>query len=156
MTYNSSDVKMAALASFILRTGSGLFVSSPACVLNSVRFASKKSSGSSRNLGGKSPGRRFGYKKCDGNFVHLGNTLATQRQLRYHPGAHVGLGRNNTLFALADGHVRYTKEVYIPRPRNPEVYNVIINLPRGTVLYKTFINVVPVKQENKFRLVELV
>lgn len=45
----------------------GLFVSSPVCMLDSVRFASKKSGGSSKNLGGKSPGRRYGFKKQDGN-----------------------------------------------------------------------------------------
>lgn len=68
----------------------------------------------------------------------------------------VGLGTNNTLFALEDGHVRFTKEVYIPPPRDPEVTRVITKLPKGAVLYKTFINVMPVKQEGKFKLVDLV
>uniref|UniRef100_A0A673L1U9 39S ribosomal protein L27, mitochondrial n=1 Tax=Sinocyclocheilus rhinocerous TaxID=307959 RepID=A0A673L1U9_9TELE len=56
-----------------------------------TRFASKKSGGSSKNLGGKSAGRRYGYKKQDGNFVHAGNILATQRKglMRWQPGAHV-------------------------------------------------------------------
>uniref|UniRef100_A0A8C6LUL7 Large ribosomal subunit protein bL27m n=1 Tax=Nothobranchius furzeri TaxID=105023 RepID=A0A8C6LUL7_NOTFU len=91
-----------------------------------------------------------------GHFVHAGNILATQRLLRYHPGAHVGIGTNNTLYALEDGHVRFTKEVYIPSPRSPEATQVITKLPRGAVLYKTFINVLPAKQEGKFRLVDLV
>lgn len=124
-----------------------------------------------------------------GNFVHAGNILATQRLMRYHPGAHVGLtlsaqqcsftgpemctaslcsssvllplpqvgmGTNNTLFALEDGHVRFTKEVYVPPPRSLEATQVITKLPRGAVLYKTFINVVPVKQEGKFKLVDMV
>uniref|UniRef100_A0A1A8KFA7 Large ribosomal subunit protein bL27m n=1 Tax=Nothobranchius kuhntae TaxID=321403 RepID=A0A1A8KFA7_NOTKU len=124
--------------------------------LASVRFASKKSGGSSKNTGGNSPGRRYGFKKQDGHFVHAGNILATQRLLRYHPGAHVGIGTNNTLYALEDGHVRFTKEVYIPSPRSPEATQVITKLPRGAVLYKTFINVLPGKQEGKFRLVDLV
>ncbi|XP_043958509.1 39S ribosomal protein L27, mitochondrial [Gambusia affinis] len=148
--------KMAALASLMLKSRASLLVSSESHLLDSVRFASKKAGGSSKNLGGKSPGRRFGFKKVDGNFVHAGNILATQRKLRYHPGAHVGLGTNNTLFALEDGHVRFTKEVYIPPPRDPEVTRVITKLPKGAVLYKTFINVMPVKQEGKFKLVDLV
>lgn len=135
---------------------SGLLVPGQACLLDSVRFASKKAGGSSKNLGGKSPGRRYGYKKQDGNFVRAGNILATQRMLRYHPGAHVGMGTNNTLFAMEDGFVRFTKEVYIPPPRSPEATRVIAKLPNGAVLYKTFINVLPVKQEGKFRLVDMV
>uniref|UniRef100_A0A3P9L1W6 Large ribosomal subunit protein bL27m n=1 Tax=Oryzias latipes TaxID=8090 RepID=A0A3P9L1W6_ORYLA len=91
-----------------------------------------------------------------GNFVHAGNILATQRQLRFHPGAHVGMGTNHTLFALEDGHVRFTKEVYIPPPRSPEASAIVPKLPKGAVLYKTFINVMPVKQEAKFRLVDQV
>ncbi|KAM4714955.1 large ribosomal subunit protein bL27m [Anableps anableps] len=147
---------MAALASFMLKSRAGLLVSSQSCLLDSVRFASKKAGGSTKNLGGKSPGRRFGFKKMDGNFVHAGNILATQRKMRYHPGAHVGMGTNNTLYALEDGHVRFTKEVYIPPPRSPEATRIITKLPKGAVLYKTFISVLPVKQEGKFKLVDLV
>ncbi|XP_015240901.1 PREDICTED: 39S ribosomal protein L27, mitochondrial [Cyprinodon variegatus] len=147
---------MAALASLMLKSRAGLLVSSQNCLLDSLRFASKKAGGSSKNLGGKSPGRRFGFKKLDGEFVHAGNILATQRKMRYHPGAHVGMGTNNTLFALEDGLVRFTKEVYIPPPRTAEVTRVITKLPKGAVLYKTFINVLPVKQEGKFKLVDLV
>ncbi|KAK5606137.1 60S ribosomal protein L27, mitochondrial [Crenichthys baileyi] len=147
---------MAALASLMLQSRAGLLVSSQSCLLDWLRFASKKAGGSSKNLGGKSPGRRFGFKKQDGHFVHAGNILATQRKMRYHPGAHVGMGTNNTLYALEDGFVRFTKEVYIPPPRSPEVTRVITKLPKGAVLYKTFISVLPVKQEGKFRLVDMV
>lgn len=125
-------------------------------LLDSVRFASKKAGGSSKNLGGRSPGRRYGFKKQDGNFVHAGNILATQRLLRYHPGAYVGMGTNKTLFALEDGYVRFTKEVYVPAPHSSETIQVITKLPQGALLYKTFINVVPVKQEGKFKLVDMV
>ncbi|KAM6951857.1 large ribosomal subunit protein bL27m [Aplochiton taeniatus] len=121
--------------------------------MDSIRFASKKAGGSSKNLGGKSPGRRYGFKKQDGNFVNAGNILATQRLMRWHPGAHVGMGTNNTLYALEDGVVRFTKEVYVPAPRSEEATKVITKLPRGAVLYKTFINVLPIKQEGKFNLV---
>ncbi|CAL1615189.1 unnamed protein product [Knipowitschia caucasica] len=146
---------MAALASLMLKSRTGLLLPSQCLLLDSVRSASKKAGGSSKNLGGKSPGRRYGFKKQDGDFVHSGNILATQRNLRYHPGAHVGLGTNNTLFALEDGLVRFTKEVYVPPPYSPEARDVLPRLPRGSVLYKTFINVMPVKQEGKFRLLEL-
>ncbi|XP_012711399.2 39S ribosomal protein L27, mitochondrial [Fundulus heteroclitus] len=161
--YDASDVaywvtsfKMAALASLMLKSRASLLAPSHSCLLESSRFASKKSGGSSKNLGGKSPGRRFGFKKQDGDFVHAGNILATQREMRYHPGGHVGMGTNNTLYALEDGFVRFTKEVYIPAPRSPEATSVITKLPRGAVLYKTFISVLPVKQEGRFKLVDLV
>lgn len=66
------------------------------------------------------------------------------------------MGTNKTLFALEDGHVRFTKEVYIPPPRSLEATQVITKLPKGAVLYKTFINVLPVEQEGKFKLVDMV
>ncbi|XP_062298810.1 39S ribosomal protein L27, mitochondrial [Scomber scombrus] len=147
---------MAALASLMLKSRGGLLVPAQSSLLDSVRFASKKAGGSSKNLGGKSPGQRYGFKKQDGNFVHAGNVLATQRMTRYHPGAHVGMGTNKTLFAMEDGYVRFTKEVYIPAPRSPEVTKVITKLPKGAVLYKTFISIIPVKQEGKFKLVDMV
>ncbi|KAM9837755.1 large ribosomal subunit protein bL27m [Aulostomus maculatus] len=143
---------MAAVASLMSAYRGGL---QAAFMVVPVRWASKKSGSSCKNLGGKSPGRRYGFKKLDGNFVHAGNILATQKVMRYHPGAHVGLGTNKTLFALEDGHVRFTKEVYIPPPRSIQATKVITKLPRGAVLYKTFINVLPVKQEGKFKLVNI-
>uniref|UniRef100_A0A3B4UKG2 Large ribosomal subunit protein bL27m n=2 Tax=Seriola TaxID=8160 RepID=A0A3B4UKG2_SERDU len=90
------------------------------------------------------------------NFVHAGNILATQRVMRYHPGAHVGLGTNRNLFALEDGYVRFTKEVFIPPPRSRKSSRIIPRLPQGAVLYKTFINIVPLKQEGKFKLMDMV
>uniref|UniRef100_A0A4W5JPE6 Large ribosomal subunit protein bL27m n=1 Tax=Hucho hucho TaxID=62062 RepID=A0A4W5JPE6_9TELE len=144
---------MAALASLMFKSRAGLLLPCQSSLVDWVRFASKKAGGSSKNLGGKSPGRRYGFKKTDGNFVHAGNILATQRLMRWQPGAHVGIGTNNTLYALEDGIVRFTKEVYVPAPRSTETFKVITKLPTGTVLYKTFINVVPNKQEGKFKLV---
>ncbi|XP_071318530.1 large ribosomal subunit protein bL27m [Trachinotus anak] len=147
---------MAALVSLMLKARSGLLAPSQSFLLDSVRFASKKSGGSCKNVGGKSPGRRYGFKKQDGNFVHAGNILATQRVMRYHPGAHVGLGTNKTLFALEDGYVRFTKEVFVPPPRSHKSQRIIPKLPQGALLYKTFINVLPLKQEGKFKLVDMV
>ncbi|XP_063315019.1 large ribosomal subunit protein bL27m [Pelobates fuscus] len=129
---------------------------SPVSVLSSlVRGASKKAGGSTKNRGGKSPGKRYGFKKLDGDFVHAGNILATQRLMRWHPGSQVGIGRNKTLFALEDGIVRYTKEVYATSPRSSESTDIISQLPVGAVLYKTFVNVIPVHRENSFRLVKM-
>lgn len=68
----------------------------------------------------------------------------------------VGMGTNKTLFAMEDGYVRFTKEVYVPPPRSPEVTQVITKLPKGAVLYKTFISVLPVKQEGKFKLADMI
>ncbi|KAG7216263.1 hypothetical protein INR49_028370 [Caranx melampygus] len=147
---------MAALVSLMLKPRAGLLAPGQSVLLDSARFASKKSGSSCKNIGGNSPGRRYGFKKQDGNFVHAGNILATQKRMRYHPGAHVGLGTNKTLFALEDGYVRFTKEVFIPPPRSYKSSRLIPRLPQGAVLYKTFINVQPLKQEGKFKLVDMV
>ncbi|XP_056153354.1 39S ribosomal protein L27, mitochondrial [Lampris incognitus] len=146
---------MAAIASLALKSRTGLLLPCQSSLISTVRFASKKSGGSTKNTGGKSPGRRYGFKKVDGGFVHAGNILATQRIMRYHPGAHVGMGKNNTLYALEDGTVRFTKEVFIPPPRSAEA-KLTTKLPKGAVLYKTFINILPTKQEGKFKLVDMV
>ncbi|XP_059180741.1 39S ribosomal protein L27, mitochondrial isoform X2 [Centropristis striata] len=139
-----------------VRTELGVLLPGQTSLLHSVRFASKKAGTSSKNLGGNSPGRRYGFKKQDGHFVHAGNILATQKLMRYHPGANVGIGNRRTLYALEDGYVRFTKEVYIPHPRSCQVTTILTRLPRGAVLYKTFISVQPLKQEGKFKLVDMV
>ncbi|KAH0501180.1 39S ribosomal protein L27, mitochondrial [Microtus ochrogaster] len=120
-----------------------------------VRYASKKTGGSSKNLGGKSRGKHYGIKKIEGHYVHAGNILGTQRQFRWHPGAHVGLGRNKCLYALEEGIVRYTKDVYVPNPNNSEAVDLVTSLPKGAVLYKTFVHVVPAKPEGTFKLVAM-
>ncbi|XP_032832022.1 large ribosomal subunit protein bL27m [Petromyzon marinus] len=120
-----------------------------------VRWASKKAGSKVRNSAPKSPGKRYGWKKFEGAMVHAGNILATQRLIRWHPGAFVGMGRNNTLYALEDGVVRFTKEVYVPPPRSREAFQVVCKLPRGAMLYKTFINVIPPHQEGRFVLKEM-
>ncbi|KAI5616042.1 39S ribosomal protein L27, mitochondrial [Silurus asotus] len=147
---------MAALMPLLLRPRAGFLMSCQTPAVLSSRLASKKAGGSSKNVGGKSPGHRYGFKRQDGDFVRAGNILATQRLMRWHPGAHVGMGTNNTLYALEDGMVRFTKEVYVPLPRSTEAREVIPKLPKGAVLYKSFINVIPTKQENIFKLVDMV
>jgi large subunit ribosomal protein L27 len=67
-------------------------------------MAHKKAGGSSRN-GRDTAGRRLGVKKFGGEAVIAGNILVRQRGTKVHAGRNVGLGKDHTLFALADGHV---------------------------------------------------
>lgn len=72
-------------------------------------MAHKKAGGSSRN-GRDSAGRRLGVKKFGGESVDAGNIIVRQRGTKFHPGANVGMGTDHTLFATAEGKVRfYTK-----------------------------------------------
>ena len=70
-------------------------------------MAHKKSGGSSRN-GRDSPGQRLGVKVYGGEVVNAGQIIVRQRGTKFHPGDNVGLGRDHTLFAKADGSVKYT------------------------------------------------
>ena len=69
-------------------------------------MAHKKAGGSSRN-GRDSAGRRLGVKKFGGQEVIGGNIIIRQRGTRVYPGANVGIGKDHTLFALAEGSVRF-------------------------------------------------
>lgn len=69
-------------------------------------FASKKGVGSTKN-GRDSHSKRLGAKKGDGQAVKAGNILYRQRGTKIHPGANVGRGGDDTLFAMIDGVVRY-------------------------------------------------
>ncbi|MBI4279334.1 MAG: 50S ribosomal protein L27 [Armatimonadetes bacterium] len=69
-------------------------------------MAHKKGGGSSRN-GRDSAGQRLGVKRFGGQVVRAGNILVRQRGTRVKPGENVGVGRDFTLFALADGVVRF-------------------------------------------------
>ena len=71
-------------------------------------MAHKKAGGSSRN-GRDSPGQRLGVKKFGGQIVVAGNILVRQRGTKFHPGDHVGMGRDHTLFSLIDGSVKFHK-----------------------------------------------
>lgn len=72
-------------------------------------FASKKGVGSSRN-GRDSESKRLGVKRGDGQFVLAGNILVRQRGTKLHPGNNVGMGKDDTLFALVDGVVKYERK----------------------------------------------
>jgi large subunit ribosomal protein L27 len=69
-------------------------------------MAHKKGGGSSRN-GRDSQSQRLGVKKFGGERVRAGNILVRQRGTRFQPGTNVGLGRDYTLFAMADGYVKF-------------------------------------------------
>jgi len=69
-------------------------------------FAHKKGQGSSTN-GRDSIGKRLGIKRSDGQEVTAGSILVRQRGTKYHPGDNVGRGRDDTLFALKPGKVRF-------------------------------------------------
>ncbi len=77
--------------------------------LNLQLFAHKKGMGSTKN-GRDSESKRLGAKRADGQFVKAGNVLYKQRGTRIHPGTNVGRGKDDTLFALVDGVVRYERK----------------------------------------------
>ncbi|KAJ2157826.1 54S ribosomal protein L2 mitochondrial [Coemansia sp. RSA 552] len=74
-------------------------------VFQQLRYATKKSGGSSRN-GRDSIGRRLGFKKQQNEHVIPGNIIVRQRGTKFHPGDNVGMGKDHTLFALQPGYVR--------------------------------------------------
>ena len=71
-------------------------------------MAHKKGVGSTRN-GRDSESKRLGVKRADGQFVVAGNILVKQRGTKIHPGTNVGRGSDDTLFALADGVVKFER-----------------------------------------------
>jgi len=70
-------------------------------------MAHKKAGGSTRN-GRDSRGQRLGIKKYGGEKVLDGSIIVRQRGTKFHPGVNVGIGKDDTLFALADGKVYFT------------------------------------------------
>ena len=69
-------------------------------------MAHKKAGGSSRN-GRDSAGRRLGVKKFGSELVVPGNIIIRQRGIKFHPGSNVGMGKDHSIFALIDGHVKF-------------------------------------------------
>lgn len=76
--------------------------------INLQLFAHKKGVGSSRN-GRDSAAQRLGVKRGDGEHVLAGNILVRQRGTKIHPGTNVGIGKDDTLFALAEGKVKFER-----------------------------------------------
>ena len=72
-------------------------------------MAHKKGQGSVKN-GRDSESKRLGVKKSDGQIVKAGNIIVRQRGTNVHPGTNVGIGSDDTLFALADGKVKFERK----------------------------------------------
>jgi large subunit ribosomal protein L27 len=72
-------------------------------------MAHKKGQGSIKN-GRDSESKRLGVKRADGQFVLAGNILVRQRGTNVHPGNNVGIGKDDTLFALVDGTVKFERK----------------------------------------------
>jgi large subunit ribosomal protein L27 len=81
-------------------------------------FASKKGAGSTRN-GRDSNAQRLGVKRFGGEVVVAGNIIVRQRGTKFYPGLGVGMGKDNTLFALVPGVVSFTEK------RNRKHVNVL-------------------------------
>ena len=71
-------------------------------------MAHKKGQGSVKN-GRDSESKRLGLKRADGQFVLAGNILVRQRGTNFHPGTNVGIGSDDTLFALVDRNVKFER-----------------------------------------------
>ena len=78
-------------------------------MMNLQLFAHKKGMGSTRS-GRDSEAKRLGVKRADGQFVLAGNILVRQRGTKIHPGLNVGIGKDDTLFATANGIVRFERK----------------------------------------------
>ena len=86
-------------------------------------MAHKKGTGSTRN-GRDSNAQRLGVKRYGGQAVRAGNIIVRQRGTKYHPGNNVGIGKDDTIYALIDGVVNFERKgknrkkvsVYMPTP----------------------------------------
>ncbi len=82
-------------------------------------MAHKKAGGSSKN-GRDSESKRLGIKLFGGQAARAGNIIVRQRGTRFHPGSNVGCGRDHTLFATADGFVKFERK----GPRNRRTVSI--------------------------------
>ena len=89
-------------------------------------MAHKKGQSSSKN-NRESNAQRLGVKRFGGQFVRTGSILVRQRGTRFHPGTNVGIGKDDTLFALIDGRVQFSRfqgtrrKVHVLPPATPQV-----------------------------------
>ena len=83
-------------------------------------MAHKKAAGSTKN-GRDSEAKRLGVKRFGGELVKSGNIIVRQRGTKFHAGDNMGMGRDHTLFAKADGHVNFS----ISGPRKRKTVNII-------------------------------
>ncbi len=85
-------------------------------------MAHKKAGGSTRN-GRDSHSKRLGVKKYGDEFVKAGNIIIRQRGTKYHAGVNAGLGHDHTIFALAEGKVKFSRR----GPKNRTFVDVILH-----------------------------
>jgi large subunit ribosomal protein L27 len=83
-------------------------------------MAHKKAAGSTRN-GRDSKAKRLGVKRFGGETVKAGNIIVRQRGTRFHPGVNVGRGKDDTLYATADGNVTFE----VKGPKNRQYVSVV-------------------------------
>lgn len=83
-------------------------------------MAHKKAAGSTRN-GRDSEAKRLGVKRFGGESVLAGNIIVRQRGTRFHAGSNMGIGKDHTLFALADGKVQFD----VKGPKNRKFISII-------------------------------
>ena len=83
-------------------------------------MAQKKGGGSTRN-GRDSQPKMLGVKAFGGELISAGSIIVRQRGTKFHPGTNVGVGKDHTLFALVDGHVKFATKGAL----NKQTVNVI-------------------------------
>lgn len=71
-------------------------------------MAHKKGLGSTKNGRDSNP-KYLGIKRHDGHFVKAGTIIVRQRGTKFHPGMNVGIGKDDTLFSLVDGNVKFER-----------------------------------------------
>ncbi|BEJ15047.1 hypothetical protein CspHIS471_0408140 [Cutaneotrichosporon sp. HIS471] len=123
----------------------------PSGLQTQIRTATKRGGGSSRN-GRDSSGKRLGVKKFTNEYVLPGQILVRQLGTGIRPGQHVGIGRDNTLYALEPGYIKfYTSSMPYPHRAIDSVAQAAkdaarpnVNKPRGV---KQFIGIVRAKED---------
>ena len=93
-------------------------------------MAHTKAGGSTR-LGRESESKRLGIKKFGGEIVKAGNIIVRQRGAKWEPGQNVGVGKDDTVFSMIDGHVQFEKKAVMTFT--------------GRKTQKTIVNVVPLE-----------
>ncbi|MGB3609514.1 MAG: 50S ribosomal protein L27 [Cellvibrio sp.] len=83
-------------------------------------MAHKKAGGSTRN-GRDSQAKRLGVKAFGGELIPAGSIIVRQRGTQFHPGVNVGIGKDHTLFAKADGHVKFE----VKGPNNRKFVSIV-------------------------------
>ncbi|KIP12279.1 hypothetical protein PHLGIDRAFT_27426 [Phlebiopsis gigantea 11061_1 CR5-6] len=121
--------------------------------LGAIRTATKRAGGSTSNRGG-SAGRRLGVKKFSDQYVIPGNIIVRQRGTWFHPGQHVKMGRDHTIYAMVPGFVRFYQHPGLRKDR--KYVGVVLNrgekLPRneattGRSRYTHLVNLKEVAQQ---------